>query len=238
MLDDIATELVKALQENLEDFPAQKVVKQRPSAPKPADLPLISVSSDSFTFVEAGIGVGSADLKVEASQTLSGDGKTLAFTLTDKPVKPLISVETPKGRRRLEPTDYSVDYPQSVITFSAPPAAGTNNIIVRYRPTSGAGESKNIQMNISYDLDVWAKDETQRDLVTVQVIKAMALSEEGLSAKGIRVTPAQGMNIDAPEGWPAGIFAKRLVYSAEANLQVKVPITRMEKITIEQKKPE
>jgi hypothetical protein len=237
LLDAIADELVRALQAGLPDIPEARIRTDKPNLKKTSDLPAISVSSAEFTFQDAGVGGGGTDVKDVVKVYFSGDGKTVTFTLSDKPIRPMLGVESPKGHAKVENNDYTVDYVKSEITFSSPPPRGKNNVLARFYSASTSGEAKYVQMNITYNVDVWATEEKERDSLTIEVIKAIVLSEEGLSTKGMRVTPSRGLNLDAEDIGADGVVAKRLIYSVEANLQVKTLVPTMERIEIEQKPP-
>jgi hypothetical protein len=237
LFEVIGSEIVKALQENIPDISRENISTRKPDIKKPAQLPAISVSSSEFTFEDAGVGGGGSDVKDQAEEHLSGDGKTTSFTLSGRPIRPLLRVEAPEGEVKLEKSDYTVDYGKRVITFSSPPPKGRNNILVRYYSAKAAGDTKFVRMNITYNVDVWAKDEPQRDRIAVDAIKAILLAEEGLATKGIRVKPSQGLNFEPESKITDGVFAKRLVYNAEAHLEVKVPVPTIERIEIEHKPP-
>ncbi len=237
MLDAITDELIKALQEGLPDFPKDRIGTEKPNLKKTTALPAISVSSAEFTFQDGGVGGGGTDVKSEGEEYLTGDGKTTTFTLSGKPIRPMLGVKSRKGEAKTENEDYAVDYRKGTITFVSPPPKGVNNILVRYYSASSSGDTKYVQMNITYNVDVWAAGEKERNSITIDVIRAIALSEEGLSMKGMRITPSQGLNLTLDEE-VGRVSAKRLIYSVEANLQVKIPVPRIERIEIEQKAPE
>jgi hypothetical protein len=245
MLNEIADELVKVLQESVPpDVPeenigrAKKKTKPEPSSSEASAakrLPAISVCSSDFTFRDAGVGGGGTDVKEKTEEQLSGDGKTKTFTLSERPLRPLIRVESPIGAEMHEKDDFVVDYAKNAIAFSSPPPKGKNAILVQYYSAKTSGDSKFVQMNITYNVDVWAADEKERDDITVDVIKAIALAEESLSSRGMRIRPIQGSNLeDGP--LDGEVSVKRLTYSVEVDLQVeKTPVPRIERIEIEQK---
>ena len=236
MLNEITDELVRVLQGGLPDVPPARIGTARPDLKKGAKLPAISVSSDAFTLQDGGVGGGGTDVISEAEERLSGDGAKRSFTLSGKPIRPLLRVESPVGTLKTEEDgDYGVDYAKGVVIFGAPPPRGRENVLVKYRAAGTSGETKYVRMSITYNVDVWATAERERDDLTMDVIKAIALSEESLAMKGMRITPSQGLNLEQGEG---EAFAKRLIYSVEANLRATTPVPRIERIEIEQKPPE
>lgn len=234
----VGSEIVKALQENIPDIPKDRISTRKPDLKKTAKLPIISVSSSDFTFEDAGVGGGGTDVKEEAQEYLSGDGKTKTFALPSKPIRPLLRVEAPKGEFSRENDDYLVDYEKSVVTFRSPPPKGKDNILVKYYSAKTAGETKLVRMNIKFNVDVWADDETQRDGIAVDAIKALLLAQEDLAMKDIGLKPYQGQNLELEDGIANGVFAKRIVYGVETHLQVKLPVSRIERIEVRKKPPQ
>jgi len=236
LFDEISEELVKALQANLKYFPAEAIRRSPPSS-KLDKFPTISIQSADFVLEEAGLGGGESIEKDVAEERFSGDGKNKEFKLAAKPERPLLRVESPLKAPKSEPEDYEVDYSSGTVRFLAAPEAGKDNVIVKYYSASSAGALKSVRLNVNYHIDVWATDEVQRDHLTIEVIKALMVSQEGFSSRGIRVKPLQGLNIE-PDSQLAGTSAKRLVCEVEAELKVRMPVARIEKIALREVKPE
>ena len=70
---------------------------------------------------------------------------------------------------------------------------------------------------------------------TNQVASAILLSRESLAEKGIQLRLVRGRDLPL-ENSESGMYCKSLECIAEADMQVRIPYTRMEKILM--KKPE
>jgi len=236
VLSEISSGLVKALQERVESVSRENIASRSPRH-DPVPLPAVFVYSPNFTFEDVGLGGEGVEVKEEKREAFSGDGARTVFSLAGKAQRPLTRVESSPGHLQIENSDYRVDYPKGTITFRSPPPKGTENVSVKYNSAAGAGKTKQIHMTVVYNLEVWAGNEKQRDDITVDMIKAVALSQEDLANKGMQVKPVEGVDLYSSKDLPSGVFAKRLVYSVEANLQVKIPATRIERVDVRQLPP-
>jgi hypothetical protein len=236
LLTEISSGLVKALQDGLDSVGRENIAARSPRA-QPVPLPAIFVYSPSFTFEDVGLGGEGVEVREEKRESFSGDGARTVFSLAGKAQRPLLRVEAPAGQAQLENVDYKVDYAKGTLAFRSPPPKGAKNVVVRYASATGAGKTKQIHLNATYSLEVWAGNERQRDDIAVDVIRAVALSQEGFAGRGMLVKPVEGLDLYASKDLPSGVFAKRLVYSVEANLEVKVPAARIERVDVRQLPP-
>ncbi|HUS77306.1 MAG TPA: hypothetical protein VM050_01385 [Patescibacteria group bacterium] len=223
MFEKIEAALVKVLQEGLEEVSKSNVVAKKRRLDK---LPAVCVGNVGFEFVDIGVGrsMGSADNR--RHEAFSGDGETVNFTLKEKALRPLISVEHPTGVRLFE-DDYAVDYGAGIVTFKRPPAEGEDNVTVRfYLPF----EVKGLRLNLRYHVNVWGKDEAQRDALTEGAVAALLREERYLSEEGVHLKPVRGFNVD-PEDPKEG-FGKTIEYDIETEMLVEVTMPRMEEIDI------
>ena len=230
MFNKIEAAIIEVLKENLEKVPKGSIISERPGSG--AKLPLVHVTNVSFEVKDSGFGQS-----VEAKDTLledvfSGDGVQREFVLTEKPLRPLISVEHPPKRRRNE-SDYAVDYRKGVIAFRIPPTEGEDNVKVRY---SKPIEVKGLKLELNYNINVWAGDEALRDEVTVGVMEAMLRGESKLNESGVYLRPTRGFNMDSADVGPKGGFGKTIECTVEAEMRVEIPYPRMEEIDL--KRPE
>jgi hypothetical protein len=232
LFGEIAGEIVKAL-ESLEMIPKGNLSAKTPG-PTPAGLPAVYVYNPRFVFEDGGFGGGAAQVATEIKESLSGDGSTTSFVLSGRPQRPLLRLEHPTGVPNMENVEFTVDYSKASISFSSPPAKGEGNIVVRYNSAKGAGTLRYVRLNLSYNVDIWSATERERDEATIEAIKAVALSQENLSQKGMQLRPVEGRDLGREDGIPTGVFAKRVVYSVEVNLPVKVPAPTIEKIELKQ----
>ena len=224
MFNKIETAIISVLQENLKKVPKGNIgVKM----PEPKKLPSISLNNIDFETKDLAIGRTISGEGREAQETLSGDGKKTDFNLTEKPVKPLIGVEYPAGKR-LDERNYKVDFEKNLIIFQTPPAKGKDNILVKYNKPI---EIKTLKFNLRYYLNIWAESEAQRDDIAVEVIETLLRNEELLSQQGIGISPVKGFNIP-PDDDKGNMHGKTLEYLVETDLQVPTAVPRIEKIEI------
>ena len=233
MFGEIAGGLVKALQDRVESVSKDSIASRTPK-PGATGLPAVFVYSPEFTFADAGLGGEGKEIKQEKSESFSGDLASATFSLTGKAQRPLLRVEVGAGQVQIENIDYTMDYGKGRITFRSPPPKGVANVLVRYNSATGGGMTKEVHLEIVYNVDVWAGNERQRDNITVDAIKAITLSQDEFAAKGMQLKPLKGLDLYAEKGIPEGVFAKRLVYSVEANLEVRVPVSRIERVDVRQ----
>ncbi len=229
MFSTIETEIITALKSNLTTVPKENIVRQ-PDL-KRGILPAVSVSSSDFTLDQEAMGSGFGTTKETIMDQFEGDGKKTMFNLSQKPIRPIISVETPIGTFKKEPEDYTVNYSKGVIVMRSPPDKGKTNVRVQYCSTKSAGETRSIKITITYHLDVWAKDEVERDLVTVDVIRTLLLAQEDIATKDIRINPRKGLTLPPEEGPKnQSALGKRLIYDFETRLRVEIPVPKIEEI--------
>jgi hypothetical protein len=224
MFAKIEAAILRVLQDHLTAVPPENI--QATQRQRGGSLPAIALVNVDFAVKEVGFGrsVGG----VELQDTFSGDATTVAFSLSVKPLRPILAVEVPLGTRVPE-ADYAVDYEQGLLTFKKPPPAGKDIIVVRYlKPT----QVKGVKLDLRYHLTVWAADEGQRDVLTVAVMEALLREEEALNRQGIFLRPIKGFAVPSTPNVPEEGYGKTLEYSVEASLDVEVPIPRIEKIEI------
>lgn len=226
MFKKIETAIIKVLQENLKTVPKDNIGVKKSKLGE--NLPAISLTNHDFEVKDVGVGRSIGGEGRELQDTFSGDGKTKEFTLKEKPLRPTIAVEHPPGRRLTE-AEYSVDYEKGVVTFHSPPEKSKENISVKYLKPA---EIKGLRLNLRYHLNVWAGDEAQRDAITLEVIETLLREEDTLNRQGISIKPSKGFNTPPNKDLPREIHGKTIEYLIEADLQVEIPLPRMEKIEL------
>lgn len=232
MFSEIENALINTLQESLEAVPKENISTKRPDLSVSKNLPAISIVNVDFDIGEVGVGRSVNTADKENGEFFSGNGQNDSFTLSKKPLRPILSVEHPPGRRREENVDYTVDYEKGVITFRSPPEKGSDNVMIKYLIPL---ETKGIKVNLRYQISVWSKDEVQRDKIAVDVIKTLLREEEAFDSRGFSIKPLKGFNPPLDEA-PKGVYGKTIECLAEAYLQVEIPLPRIEKIEIKEKK--
>jgi len=228
MFNKVETAIIKILQDHLQIVPKKNI----DTKPNFKSLPSISISNVNFEIGEVGLGRSIGGLGREAQDVFNGDGKTREFALTEKPLKPVLSIEHPI-KKRLRESDYFIDYKQGVVVFQSPPSKGEQNVSVKYLKPF---DTKGLKLNITYHVTIWAKDENQRDEITVETIKALLKEEDTLTQQGVSLKPIRGFNIPKSEDIPKDVYGKTLEYKVETDLQVEIPLPRIEKIEIQQEK--
>lgn len=224
MFNKVENAIIRILRDNLKSVSKDNIGTKKI---KLDSLPAISIANVDFEVKEVGFGRSVGGLELQ--ETFSGDAKTVEFTLKTKPLKPIVGVEYSSGNR-LNETDYSVDYEKGIIKFLSPPKKAKENIIVKYlKPT----EMKGLRFNLRYNLNIWAKDETQRDSITVDVMETLLREEDSFNGEDMAIKPIKGFNTPQNDDVPKGIQGKTLEYLIESGLQVEIPLTRIEEVEIE-----
>ncbi|MBS7654099.1 hypothetical protein KEJ43_03390 [Candidatus Bathyarchaeota archaeon] len=195
------------------------------------NLPAISIANIDFKVEEVGIGRSFTAKNNEVKEYFSGDGEKVNFILAKKPLKPTLIVEYPPGERRMENTDYIIDYEGGSVNFRSPPEKGSNNVLIRYLAPA---EIKSVKLIMKYHIDVWSKDESQRDKITFDIIRTLLRGEEEFDLKGIIIKPIGGFNIPANEV-PKEVYGKTIECLVETYLQVETLLPRIEKIEMSRK---
>ena len=229
MFNKIENAIIKVLQENLKVVPKDNIGTKKTDFQADKSLPAISLTNIDFDIEEVGIGRFIGEEDIELQETFSGDGKKRELPLTEKTLGQLIAVEHPPGRRLKESDDFKVNYESSMINLHSTPQKGENNIVVRYIETT---QIKGLKFNLRYHLNVWATDEAQRDSITIEVVEILLREEESLNQQEIFIKPIKGFNISDGEV-PKGVYGKTIEYIVKTELQVKIPIPRIEKIEVQ-----
>jgi hypothetical protein len=228
LLPEVDEAIIQALRENLANIPKKDILIQKSTTP-PKKTPSLQVWNRAFEASDTSIGGAGPESSEVIQDDFDGDGKRTQFELSSRPLRGELSLEYPPGRTRREETDFRVDYATGTVTLTTPPEKG-RKILVRFLSSKGAGEAKMLRLKLIYDLNVWASDPSEIGSVTNQVASAILLSREGLAAKGIQLRLVQGKDLPTQDGVPSELYCKSLECIAEADMQVKIPYTRMEKI--------
>jgi len=232
MFSEIENVIINKLRENLEAVRKENITAKKPDFSVKRNLPAISIVNVKFKFDEVGIGRGVNATDKETQELFSGDGKKKSFSLSRKPLRPILSVEHPLGTRRKENVDYIVDYETGTITIRSPPKKGSDNVLIKYLMPL---ETRGLKIKAKYQISVWSEDEVQRDKITLDVIKTLLKEEAAFNGMGISIKPLRGFNSSLDEA-PKGIYGKTIEYVVEAYLQVEISLPRIEKIEIKEKK--
>jgi len=228
MFNKVETAIIKILQDHIQTV-SKKNIDTKPNF---KSLPSMSISNVNFEIDEVGLGRSIGGVGREAQDVFNGDGKNREFTLTEKPLKPIISIEHPI-KKRLRESDYLIDYETGVVVFQSPPSKGDQNVSVKYLKPF---DTKGLKLNITYHVNIWAKDENQRDEITVETIKTFLREEDTLAQQGVSLKPIRGFNIPKGEDVSKDVYGKTLECKVETDLHVEIPLPRIEKVEIQQEK--
>jgi len=229
MFDKIESLIIKVLKDNLNIVSKDNIGLTRIDFKGKLKLPAISIEDVDFKVEEPGIGRALSSVEKELIDVFSGDGRETKFSLSKKPLKPTVEVEHPPGRKLREGVDYSVDYAEGIVIFNSPPISGDKNIVIKYHAPV---EIKGLKFNIKYHIGVWADDESLCDTIAVKVIELLLREEKQFTVQGIFLKPIGGFNVNSNELLPKDVYGKVLEYQVEAQLQVEVPVPRIERIEI------
>ena len=220
MLVRFSEAIVEALQSGM-DVPKGRVGLKSPAAKQ--KLPYVHVSNVSFEVKDGGLGGSVGGEGVTVSDRFDGDGVITSYTLTEKPMRPLVSVESPPGSR-VHPNQYVVDYLAGTVTFNKPPKKGERNVVMLYRKPY---LSRGINLELTYNVIVWEGDEEARDRLATAAMQALLKAEETLNSSGIFLKPVRGYNVDQGLG---GGYGKAIEYSVEGEVRVDIEVGRIESI--------
>lgn len=228
MFDEIENDLIAILQKNVGEVPKENISAKMSDLNIEKNLPAIYIRNIDFKIEEVGIGRVASTKSNEVKEYFNGDGEKVNYILSKKPLKPILLVEHPLGRRRTENVDYVVDYKTGLIIFKFPPEEGSNNILVKYLVPV---ETKSVKLNMKYYISVWSRDEAQVNRILFSIIKTFLKEGERLISKGILIKPVRGFSIPA-EDLPEGVYGKTIECLLETYLQVEIQLSRIEKIEI------
>jgi hypothetical protein len=225
MFEKIENAIIKILQENIKNVPKENIGKKILDFKVEKNLPAISLTNVDFEIKEIGIGRAIGDEDKELLETLSGNGEKKEISL--QKLGQVVVVEHPIGKKLKENEDYVIDYEKGVISFTSIPKKGRNNILIKYLK---AAEIKGLKFNLRYHLKIYAKDEAQRDTITVNVIETLLREEEELNRQGIFIKPVKGFNA---QEIAKDIYGKTLEYQVETTFEIETPFPRIKKIEVE-----
>jgi hypothetical protein len=200
-------------------------------------MPAIWVWNRSFTTSEVAVSTDGPTIGDVVRDEFSGDGEKLSFKLSTPPLRPILSVEHFPERRAKEGEHFKMDYGTGMLTFFQPPNRGSKNLVVEYYAGKKSAEVKSLRVNLHYALDVWANDHDEESLISDEIFSVFLKTRESLESKGIQIHLRGGSDLTQKDGVPDGLFCKRLEFDAEANLNLRMPISRIEKIEVRNAQP-
>jgi hypothetical protein len=234
----VLSEIVSILKSELSGIKNQNILLEMPTSKNIKTFPLVLLYDKGFEINRVGMGSLVGESRVEDIDEFSGDGKKNQFKLRYRPLRPLLEVKIANDTLR-ESYDYKVNYSSGEIEFRIPPTKEKNNIKIRYIRTDGTSEIKSLKLKIECNIDIWTKNILECDSLSINIIKAMLISEEKLAGMAIQITPVRGFTIPNEDCMPNqisdNIYGKRLVYIAETDIKVKIKVPAIEDIKISKK---
>jgi hypothetical protein len=231
MIGEADNVIVEFLQKGLSGLLSSDAVYSGEPDPKKAKS--VSVVCSSFSVEEEGIG-GSGGIKRETvSDDFISDGKTGEFPLSQKPVRPLISVETPPGTLKNTPDDYTIDYDRGTVTLRVVPEKKAK-IRMNYFVDRPVAETRTIRFRLTYSLTVAANTKEETDEIVLETIKVLYRERSRLEQRGVsEMKLVQGYGESLLEN--KGKVVNVLEYKAQTTVQIEIPVPPIARIEIENK---
>jgi hypothetical protein len=229
MIRDVDKVVLEFLQKGLSGhIPSDDIYIGEFDPQKPKSISLVC---SSFTVEEEGIG-GSGGVKREKiTDDFSSDGKKTDFKLSQKPIRPLISVEIPAGTIKNTPDDYTIDYDRSVITLRVIPEK-KKVIRVTYNIDRPVAETRDLRFFLTYRLTIGTDNQEESDMIALETIKVLYRERSRLEKGGIsEMRLIRGFVEMLLEN--KGKTVNVLEYEAQTTVQIELPMPPIDRITIE-----
>ena len=185
--------------------------------------------------------------------------------MANRPLRPIISIQTPKGIAKKEKDDYFFNYFTNQIKFISPPEKGKKNVIVKYVLAKNSAEVKILRLKVNCIMDIWSNaDNIECDSITLRIIKTILLNEDSLNSKNIHIQGVNCLNLNISEEDSDNynynnnnnrknnkknskiintennedhyLFGRRLNYHVETDISTDTHIPIMEDIKVKEKK--
>jgi hypothetical protein len=266
----IIDEITKVLKDGLIDVKSLNIIKQKidpiQENKKNNSFPFISIYDNGFKFDKIGIGYSGGQQKQEiVEQEFDSDGKNIIYKLANRPLRPIISIQTPKGIAKKEKDDYFFNYFTNQIKFISPPEKGKKNVIVKYVLAKKSAEVKILRLKVNCIIDIWSNaDNIECDSITLQIIKTILLNEDSLNSKNIHIQGVNCLNLNISDedsdnynynnnnntkndkknskiiktenNDDHDLFGRRLNYHVETDISTDIHIPIIEDIKVKEKK--
>jgi hypothetical protein len=240
-IEDAIIELLKESEVGIADENFFKCDFSPGGSSKKQALPALSLYDIDMTFGEQTLGSNLREKREESTETFSGDGQTVSFSLSSRPLRPLIGIENPLGNRRRENHDFKVDYEKGQVNFETPPEKGRKNVLAKYFPLKDVALVSGLHVNLRYNFDIYDADRSKCNDVTLDVVKALLLGRDKLASRGLIVKPLSCKTIDfdvnskSSSTTTTSIFGRTLECQVDTDFYVATPVPPIERIEIEKK---
>jgi hypothetical protein len=227
MIREVEEAILESLKKGFsEHIPPENIISGEPDFSKTKS---ISLTNTGFTIEELGIGGSGGVKKEEIMDKFDSDGIKKDFKLTQKPLHPLMNVESPAGTKKKELDDYTINYAGGLVSFRSPPEKGKDNVQIKYYIARAVGETRNIKFILTFSLAVWANDPNEKNNITLEVVKVFYRERSNLAKRGIsEIRLIKGYSTDAGE-------TKKVIrvdYQVESTIHIEMPLPPIEKIEI------
>jgi len=231
MIGEADNVIVEFLQKGLSKLLSTDAVYCGELDPKKARS--VSVVCSSFSVEEEGIGGSGGIQRETASDDFISDGKTGVFTLSQKPVRPLIGVETPPGTLKNTPDDYTIDYDRGTVTLRVVPDKKAK-IRMNYYVDRPVGETRSIRFRLVYSVAVAADTREETDAIVLETIKVLYRERSRLEERGVsemKLVHGYGESLLENKGKVVNV----LEYQAQTTVHIEIPVPPITQIEIGQK---
>ncbi len=232
MLPEVDQAILDTIRQNLSTLPKSSVVLHRSDDP-PKKMPAVYLWNAEFTSSDMTIGAYAGKEGKIVEDAFDGDGKRVEFKLSTLPLRPSVTIASPLGR---EGRDYTVNYSTGMVKFNIPPEKGRKNVLVSYSSGKDSAEVRGLRLKLDYNLDVWSSEAEEGSILANQVASIILKTRDDLASKGISLRLSGGRDLTAAkDGIPSGVYCRRLDCIAEAEMLVKLPTPRIDRIEMKQR---
>jgi hypothetical protein len=229
MIKEVDEAILGSLKKGLLDIvPSENIIIGEKDQKKDKSIFLINTG---FTVEELGIGGSGGVIREEIVEKLDSDGKKKDFILSQKPLKPLIGVESTIGLMKNEPDDYTVDYLKGIVSFRVPPEIGKESVKIMYNVVRPMAETRNLKFILAYSIYVRGENMQNRDDIMLEIIKVLYREKGALAKKGVEeLRLIKGYTTQKTEG--QNTHEGIIEYQIETILKIETPLPSIEKIEI------
>jgi hypothetical protein len=229
MIKEVDEAILESLRKGLSDLvPSENIIIGDTDQKKDTSIFLIDTG---FTVEEMSIGGSGGVKKEEIAEKFNSDGKKKDYTLSYKPLKPLISVENTVGNLKKEPDDYTVDYQKGIVSFRAPPEKRNETVQIKYNIARAVAETRNLKFVLAYSIYVRGENWQSRNQIMLEIIKLFYLERAKLADNGIEEMKL--IRGDTTQKTEDRTFNEGIIeYQVETTFKIEIPLQPIERIEI------
>jgi hypothetical protein len=196
----------------------------------------ISLVNSEYFIEELGIGSSGGIKKEEIAEKFDADGEKLEFKVSQVPVKPIVSVQSPPGTEKKDTDDYTVNYDTGTITFRAPPEKGKDKVLVKYVISKAIAETRYLKFLLNNSLIITSDNIEDRNKLTIESLRVLYAGRPAMTAKGVeefKLLKGYSVHTSGTQVIDASIIDFQVVKV----LEIEIPVPPIERIEIEGMKP-